>query len=98
MFRIFHHPHHHHHGLGLGRALLMGLFFGPWLFRRMMRWQRHGGYGRYGSPRGGWYGGWGGGPRGGGPRDGDPRGGWRGEGGPGPRGGGPHGPRGADYV
>lgn len=93
MFRIFYHPHHHrHHRMGLGRALLVGLFFGPLLFRRMMRWQRHGGYGWYGGPRGGWYGGWYGPRRG---WDG-PRRGWRGEDRPGPRG--PRGPRGADYV
>lgn len=100
MFRIFYHPHHRHHGrMGLGRALLMGLLFGPWLFRRMMRWGRAGGYGWYGGPRGGWGGGWGndwrGGPRG--PRS--PRGSLRGEYDRGPRGGGgPRGPRGADFV
>ncbi|MDE3231556.1 MAG: hypothetical protein KGO05_16880, partial [Chloroflexota bacterium] len=57
MFRIFYprHRHHHHHGMGLGRALLMGLFFGPWFFRRMMRWGRYGGPGWGGpGPRGGW--------------------------------------------
>ena len=78
--------------MGLGRILMMCLFFGPWVIRRMMRWQQYGGYGgprgggpgRGGGPHGGWDGGhgWGGGPRGGGPG----------------RGGGPRGPRGVDYV
>lgn len=60
--------HRHHRRIGLGRQLLWGLLFGPWLFRKAMRhwggygWRGgYGGYGGYGGPRGGWYGG----PRGG---------------------------------
>jgi hypothetical protein len=86
MFRICYprHHRHHHHRMGLGRFMLMGLFFGPWLFRRMMRWGRYGGGWGGPGPRGGW-----GGP--------GPRGGWRSDFDRGPRHG-PHGPHGVDYV
>lgn len=51
-WRYYRHRRH----IGLGRQLLWGLLFGPWLFRKaMMHW---GAYGRHGY--GGWRGGYGG--------------------------------------
>ena len=76
---------HHRRRIGLGRQLLWGLLFGPWLFRKAMR--HWGGYGWRGG-YGGWYG-----PRGG-YGYGGPRRGWYG-----PRGGyGHHGHHDADYF